>query len=170
MKWKIQALLNKAYSQLEENKSGEGVATFENIVTLAPEQSEFYAYLGEAYFLNQEYDKAWQAFAQRDKLLLQADPLTPYLEGYRGCILVEKHEYEKARPLLESAVAKEVKEPEIYYYLGMLYMLEGKLAKAREIIAKIDSMDPAWSYRRICRLLQEITNMTNKTSPASLEK
>ena len=104
MSWKIKNLLNKGYSQVEEGKFGEATETFRKLAELSPDNSEFCAHLGESYFLNKEYDKALAAFQRRDEIVLSSDPLTPYIQGYRGCVFFEQGNYEQAKTLLGLAV------------------------------------------------------------------
>lgn len=156
MNWTTQLLLNKGCNQIEQGDFLGATVTFENLLSRHPANSEFCAYLGEAYFLNKQYDKALAVFQQRDALVLQNDPLTPYIEGYRGCILFEQKNYEQARAYLEQAIEKQTKDPEIFYRLGMLYMLQGQQAKAYDILQQIDQLDPSFSYRKIKQLMEEI--------------
>jgi Flp pilus assembly protein TadD len=156
----MQNLLNKGCKQIEQGDFSQATVTFEKLLELHPTNNEFCAYLGEAYFLNQEYEKARATFKHRDDLVLQNDPLTPYIEGYRGCILFEEQKYEQALPYLEQAIAKQIKEPEIYYRLGILYMIRGQLAQAHKILQQIDQIDPAFSYRKIKKLNEEIWSLT----------
>lgn len=156
MHWKVQALVNNGCASLEKENFAQAITCFEKAIELSPDMSELYAYLGEACYWNREYDRALDAFKRRDELVLQADPLTPYIEGYRGCIFRQKENDPEASLLLKKAVSQNVKDPEIHYQLGILYMREGKFPEALKIFKQMDRLEPSFYYRKIRRLMEEL--------------
>ncbi len=153
---KAEALVNKGYAALEKGDYAKAVGFLEQSVKASPENPEYYAYLGEAYFFNKQYMEAENVFSKRDQLVLQDSFLNADVQGYRGCILLEKGEMEKAKDLLEEAAEKKVQSPQIYYSLAMLYLKQQNLPKAKKILQKIENMDPFFYYRKIKDLLKEI--------------
>lgn len=156
MSWKIQVLLNKGYTCIEKGLFAEATTIFEELIALSPQNSEYYAYLGEAYYLNTEYEKALQAFEKRNELVLQADPLTPYIEGYKGCIYLRQQRYLQAEKLLQTALRQNIRDPEIYYQAAVLCLLRGDTSQAHKILEQIDKLDPSFCYKKIKTLLNEI--------------
>ena len=156
MNIKAQNLVNRGYSLIEQGRFAQAVEILQKAIELAPNESELYAYLGEAFYLNGQYQEANAAFAHRDELVLANDPLTPYIEGYRGCIYFRQGDITRASDLLEKAISNRVKDPEIYYNLGIVRMLEGKPAEAARSLKEISPLDPSFFYRKINALIQRL--------------
>ena len=152
----VQSLIHKACSCIEKGDYSRAVQHFEKAVGFDPNNSELYAYLGEAYFLHGQYDEAKIAFDRRDELVLQNDPLSPYVTGYRGCIMLNCGEIDRARSMLEESYAKQAKDPELLYHLGILRMLQGSREDSRHFLRKIDALDPSFYYRKIETLIKRL--------------
>jgi len=154
---RTEILINKGYAAIEEGNYQSAVAQFEKATTISPSNSELYAYLGEAYFLNKEYEKARKALDKRDEIVLGEDQLTPYVIGYRGAILLAQGEVDKAQPLLEKAIAAQVHDPQIYYDFAMLKLIKKEFLEANKLLKKIEAYDPTFYYRKIRELTRTIT-------------
>ncbi|NUM35307.1 MAG: tetratricopeptide repeat protein [Candidatus Brocadiae bacterium] len=153
---RAEALVNKGYSCLEKGDYGDAVKFLKQVVELSPNNPEYYAYLGEACFFNKEYEQAQDAFDKRERLILQNSFLNSDVQGYRGCILLEQGDIEKAEALLKEAVEKKVQSPQIYYSLAMLFLRKKNFQEAKKVLKKIESMDPFFYYRKIKDLLNQI--------------
>ena len=151
-----ETLVNKGYSALEKGDYTKAVDFLEQALKSSPETPEYYAYLGEAYFFNKQYNQAQETFAKRDELILKNSFLDSEIQGYRGCILLEKGEIEKAEILLKEAIEKKVQSPQIYYSLAMLYAQKENFQEAKKILKKIENLDPFFYYRKIKDLVKQI--------------
>ena len=156
MNWKVQQLVYKAYDEIEKGAYEKAIHHLQKAILRDAENPELYAYLGEAHYHQRDFKNAEEAFAKRDELLLKQNSLTPYIEGYRGCISLENNDREKAQILLEKAVQQNVEDPEIHYKLGILYYQQGKMSEALAVLAKLDKFDPSFYYRKIQSLVKEI--------------
>lgn len=77
------------------------------------------------YIVNNDYDKALQLFNIKDPDAVDIDNELELAKIYAGHTDPEKHDYAKAREILESLLAKEHYglKSDIYYELGRLYQL-----------------------------------------------
>lgn len=167
MQWQVQHLINRGARYIERQEFSRALECFGKAADLCPAAGEIQAYLGETYYLNREYGKALEAFARRDELVLQADNLTPYVEGYRGCILLEQKNYHGASLLLKKAVDRKIKDPEIYYNLGVLLMMEQKLPEAIGMLKKIDQLEPSFYSRKIQKLMEQLRRRVSQNGRAT---
>ena len=166
---KLSHLVNKAYISIEKGDFGQAVSSLETACKLAPQNSEIHAYLGEAYILNEQYQKAQETFDLRDNLVLNNHPLTPYVEGYRGRIHLEQGQLEEAKTFLQKEAVQAVDDPEILYSRALLEFLEGNNPGAIEILQKIDRLEPAYYHRKIGTLFQTLKQkLKNKKTPSPL--
>ncbi len=62
-----------------------------------------------------------------------------------GSLLVERHQYEEAIPLLEVALRKKHREKEAHYHLGLVYQNTFDFAQAEEHYRAAVEMDPQYS-------------------------
>lgn len=111
--------------------------------------------MGEAYYLNKEYDKAKQVFNEREKLAPENDLLAPYIEGYRGCIHRSQGREEKGMKLLEQAIDKDVKDPELFYSFGMGKMMQNEKS-AQKYLKMVNKLDPSFYHKKIRGLMEQI--------------
>lgn len=167
MHWKSQSLVNKAYSLIENNNYSEAIVLIKDAIEISPQESELYAYLGELYYLNKDLEQAEQAFQKREEVILQSNPITPYVQGYRGCIEVEKGNYENAHRLLETALEQDVKDPEIFYSLSKLHLIKEESDKSWHYLKEVYKLDPSYSFRKIQELIQAIK--TEKSEPEAVK-
>jgi len=158
MGFKVSRLLKNVYICVDKGDFAGAVAFLEQAIEISPENEELHAYLGEAYILNQQYQQALKAFATHDELILKSYPLTSNIEGYRGRVLLEQGKIEQAQELLEMATSQ-VKDPEIYYSLGLLHLKQQDIQKAHQTLEKIEEIDPSFFYKKIQFLLKQVTKL-----------
>ncbi len=154
---RTQFLVYQYYDALDQSKFSEAIAIMQKAAVISPNDPDVFAYLGEAYFFGREYSKTLESFAKRQILLgKEKDPLEPYINGYRGCILVDKNDFLQAQALLSDAIEKGAQEPHFYYSLAKLHWTQGNWTNAKQILAKVESLDPCFCYRKIQQLMQQI--------------
>lgn len=157
MSIRVENLLNKGYKSMEKNNYAEAVVFIQKAVDLQPKNAELYAYLGEAYFFAGEYTKAEQAFAQRQKLILNDTYLSTEVQGYQGCILLEQGNIVEAEKLLREAIAQNAQSPQIYYSMAVLLMKQKKDKEAEEYLRKLDILDPFFYFKKIKELRNKLS-------------
>lgn len=157
MSIRVENLLNKGYKAMEKNNYAEAVVFIQKAVDLQPKNAELYAYLGEAYFFAGEYTKAEQAFAQRQKLILNDTYLSTEVQGYQGCILLEQGNIVEAEKLLREAIAQNAQSPQIYYSMAVLLMKQKKDKEAEEYLRKLDILDPFFYFKKIRELRNKLS-------------
>ncbi len=153
----IQILVADAYAAIEKGKISEAIQILEKAITATPQNADLYAYLGEAYFLNQEYIHAQEVFLKHESLSNhKTNTFTPYITGYRGCILIAEGKIAEGQSLLEQAIQENAQEPHFYYSLAKAYFLQNKQTIAYEFMGKIEQLDPCFYYRKIQQLINQI--------------
>lgn len=146
----------QSYDALEQGNPQQSISILQHAQKIAPNDPDIYAYLGEAHFWNHQYSEALQAFTQREELLKnRPDPFLPYLQGYRGCILVEEGKLDLALPLLQQSLDQGGQEPHFYYSLAKIQLAKGNAKEAKKILEKIEQLDPCFYYRKIRELLKK---------------
>ena len=156
MSIRVENFLNKGYKSMEKNNYTEAVVFIQKAVDLQPKNAELYAYLGEAYFFAGEYTKAEQAFAQRQKLILNDTYLSTEVQGYQGCILLEQGNLVEAEKLLRESIAQNAQSPQIYYSMAVLLMKQNKDKEAEEYLRKVDILDPFFYFKKIKELRKKL--------------
>lgn len=155
MIFSVQTLINKGYNFIEKGEFSQAVTIFEKALKLDQKNHELLAYAGEAYYLNRQYKEAINIFDKREEYAPRNDPLAPYIQGYRGCILIAQGKEEKGMKLLEQSISKDVKDPELFYTFGM-----GKMKHHQKNAAKylkiVNKLDPSFYHKKIRRLMEEI--------------
>jgi tetratricopeptide (TPR) repeat protein len=115
-----------------------------------PEALGIHTPLGIAYWMLSQLDNAEKEFL----LAIQESADDPYANLYLGRIAVHDHDYSKARPYLEKAVASHVEELETRVLLGRCYIGLGELQEAKADLNAAAGLAP--SDPRIHYMLAQI--------------
>lgn len=114
--FELHALMGEFYSQGGSYELA--VAHYRAALKKNPEAQGIHTPLGIAYWMTAKLDEAEKEFL----LGLQESPDDPYANLYLGRIAVHNHDYSKALPYLEKAVASHVEELETRVLLGQCYI------------------------------------------------
>ncbi len=123
--YELHALMGEFYSQGGSFELA--AANYRAALKKNPEALGIHTPLGIAYWMMSQLDNAEKEFL----LALQESPDDPYANFYLGRMAVHDHNYSKARPYLEKAVATHVEELETRVLLGRCYIGLGEWQEAK---------------------------------------
>lgn len=131
----VQAQLAKLY--LTSGRENKAEAMYKELLTQRDDVS-FHANLGLAYYRQEKYVEACQAYQEA----LNRDPQTPeraYALG-RACVAAQR--FEEAAPLLEKASARLSKDVDLMTLLADCYLQLGQTDRAEEVYRRINKIQP----------------------------
>lgn len=123
--YELHALMGEFYSQGGSYELS--AANYQAALKKNPQALGIHTPLGIDYWMMSQLDKGEKEFL----LALQESPGDPYANLYLGRIAVHDHDYSKARPYLEKAVASHVEELETLILLGRCYIGLGEWQEAK---------------------------------------
>lgn len=156
MSIRAETLVKQGFNALEKGNYPQAVDFFKRATEGAKDNPDYYAYLGAACFFTKQYEEAKNAFAEREKLILQRDYLHFEVEGYKACILSEEGKTEEAEKMLKEAVQQNVQSPQIYYELAILQMKRQEFREAKKNFLAMEKADPFFNYRKIQDLRSQL--------------
>ena len=101
-----------------------------------PESAEMRGRLGMAYEVNDFYTEAAAAYAQAEQL----DPTDFRWPYFRAVLAAEAGDFERALPIIESAVALDSEYVPAWLYMGVWLNALGRYADAREAFARAHAL------------------------------
>lgn len=107
----------KALSALKTGDTTLAVQLLENIIAVAPNYQHIFTNLGLAYFKQENYDQAEQAFL----LALESDTHNATAYNHLGIIKRIQGEFDQAKQSYEKAIAFDPDYANAYLNLGVLY-------------------------------------------------
>jgi predicted Zn-dependent protease with MMP-like domain len=133
-----EALLARAYEELDEESYGSALDLAREAIALEPEAPAGYYVAGIALFELAEYSRARdylrEAYARAD-----ADPIVATYYGAARFILGEERE---AAVLLTEAVRADPELTEARYWLSMVLERQGRLGEADQLLAECARLEP----------------------------
>lgn len=133
--WDVQAQLAKLF--LLTHRENKAEAMYKEILQHRDDVS-FHANLGLAYYRQEKYLEACQAYQEA----LNRDPQTPERAAAlaRACIAAQR--FEEAAPLLERALVRLSRNIELLHLLAECYLQIGQTDKAEEVYRRINKLEP----------------------------
>jgi tetratricopeptide (TPR) repeat protein len=131
----IQAELAKLY--LTTHREAKAEALYRELVVKRDDVS-FFANLGLAYYMQNKYVEACQAYQEA----LNRDPQTPERSAALGRACIAARRFEEAAPLLEKATARLARDTELLNLLAECYMQLTQNEKAEEVYRRINKIEP----------------------------
>ena len=125
--------LAKVY--LAQKNYAKAITSANKAVELAPDETEMYAILYQAYTASGDKAKAAEAKAK-----MPADPTSLFNDAAK---LINSGKDAAAEPLLKQAISANDKFGQAYYELGMLYVRSGKTADAKVNLQKYLELEPS---------------------------
>ena len=127
------------------------IETLEESVSLDPNFSRAWSYLGTAYMINasthfggrEQYDKAQSAFEKATAL----DPDDPRPQILLANILIDTNRVEKAVPILQKIIGEQPEVALAYWNLSYAYRFGGLLEKAMQTGEQAHRIDPGFVLR-----------------------
>ena len=121
-----QSYFNSGMAFYRQGDYGSAISEFSLAIESSPRFVEAHYYLGKSYEMKEMYEPASDAYAAC--IDIDANYL-PARESM-GVLLAQAEIYEEAKKHLEFAAALNSDLPEVYYYLGEIYRMEGQCEQA----------------------------------------
>jgi len=131
----VQAELAKLY--LTTNRENKAEALYKELLQRRDDVS-FFANLGLAYYRQQKYVEACQAYQEA----LNREPQVPERCAALGRACIAAQRFEEAAPLLEKASARMARDTELLHLLAECYLQLGHTDKAEEAYRRINKLEP----------------------------
>jgi len=133
--WDVKAQLAKLY--LTTGRESKAEAMYKELVEQHDDVS-FYSNLGLAYYRQEKYIEACQAYQEA----LNRDPQTPERSAALGRACIAARRFEEAAPLLEKAVKRLSRDIELLHLLAECYIQLGFKEMAEETYRRINRLEP----------------------------
>lgn len=131
----VQAELAKLY--LTTGRENKAEAMYKELLTQRDDVT-FHANLGLAYYSQEKYIEACQAYQEA----LNRDPQNPDRSASLGRACIAAQRYEEAAPLLEKATQRLTRDTELLHFLAECYLQLGLPEKAEEVYRRINKLEP----------------------------
>lgn len=131
----VQAELAKLY--LTTGRENKAEAMYRELLQHRDEIS-FHANLGLAYYNQEKYVEACQAYQEA----LNRDPQNPDRSASLGRACIAAHRFEEAAPLLEKATQRLSRDTELLHLLAECYLQLAQPEKAEEVYKRINKIEP----------------------------
>ena len=131
-------LMLKAEGYADEEKYGEAIEKYQELLARNPNFPGLHFAIGQAYYKNIDYPNAEKEL----RLALKEDPNLPIANYYVADMLVKAHKIEEAIPLLEIVLAANPQFMMAYFQLGKSYAAQGKLTEALKPLLKAVELEP----------------------------
>ncbi len=133
--WDVQAQLAKLY--LTTGRENKAEAMYKELLQHRDDVS-FHANLGLAYYRQEKYIEACQAYQEA----LNRDSQSPERSAALGRACIAAHRFEEAAPLLEKACARLSRSTELLHLLAECYLQLGHADKAEGVYRRINRLEP----------------------------
>ena len=131
----VQAELAKLY--LTTGRENKAEAMYKELLRQRDEIS-FHANLGLAYYNQEKFEEACQAYQEA----LNRDPQNPDRSSSLGRACIAAQRFEEAAPLLEKATQRLARDTELLHLLAECYLQLAQPEKAEEIYRRINKIEP----------------------------
>lgn len=131
----IQAQLAKLY--LTTHREAKAEALYKELIMKRDDVS-FFANLGLAYYMQEKYIDACQAYQEA----LNRDPQTPERSAALGRACIAARRFEEAAPLLEKAAGRLSRDTELLHLLAECYLQLNNNDKAEDAYRRINKIEP----------------------------
>lgn len=177
-------LVNKAYDRLEKGKYEEALSWMKKAQEENPETPDIYAFLGEMYIFNDEFEKAQEAFQTREDLRTKAldqssssfgkvlrkwilrqeifDEYALYIKAYQARILFEQGHWEEAEKIFRDPEIQSIQDYQALYSFALLHQTKGDRLAAYQTMSEIEAQEPAFYYQQIQHLRKKWKKVKNR--------
>jgi cytochrome c-type biogenesis protein CcmH/NrfG len=117
--------------------------------------------LGDAYFLQQEYDRAGEAYGAA----LRLRPSDPTATVRLAMVWHASGESQRAVKAIEGVLAERPDDQEAHYSLAIVYFSEGRVAEARDQWATAARLDPSSELGRRSKSFVDLLKDAQSSEP-----